>query len=114
MGSAIASAALDVIVDEGLIQKSAEMGAYLREKRRGMNSELVKEVRGKGLLITVELVDAAGKARQYTEAMMREGVLAKETHETVIRFAPPLVISQEEVDWAMEGIKSVLVKNSGT
>lgn len=114
MGSAIASAALDVIVDEGLIQKSAEMGAYLREKRRGMNSELVKEVRGKGLLITVELVDAAGKARQYTEAMMREGVLAKETHETVIRFAPPLVISQEEVDWAMERIKSVLVKNSGT
>jgi ornithine--oxo-acid transaminase len=110
LGAAVASAAMDVIIDEELVKRSEEMGAYFREKLQEMNSPLVQEIRGKGLLIAVDLTESAGKARQYTEAMMRAGVLAKETHETIIRFAPPLVISKEEIDWAMEKIKSVLVK----
>jgi len=108
LGSAVASAALDVIIDEGLVQKSAEMGAYFKEQLRAMNSPLIKTVRGKGLLIAIDLTDSAGKARQYTEALMKAGVLAKETHETIIRFAPPLVITKEDIDWAIKKIKTVL------
>ena len=110
LGAAVASAALDVIVEEDLIAKSAEMGGYFQKKLEEMDSPLVREVRGKGLLIAIELTEKAGKARQYTEAMMHKGVLAKETHETIVRFAPPLVISKDEIDWAMERIRSVLAQ----
>ena len=110
LGSAVASAALDVIVDENLVQRAEELGNYFKEKLEEMNSPLVGKVRGRGLLIAIELAENAGKARQYAEAMMREGVLVKETHETIIRFAPPLIITREEIDWAVERVASVLAE----
>ena len=110
LGSAVASAALDVIVDENLVQRAEELGNYFKGKLEEMNSPLVGKVRGRGLLIAIELAENAGKARQYAEAMMREGVLVKETHETIIRFAPPLIITREEIDWAVERVASVLAE----
>jgi ornithine--oxo-acid transaminase len=107
LGSAVASAALDVIVEEKLVERSHEMGEYFMEQLNALNSSLIKVVRGKGLLIAIELTEKAGKARKYTEALKDAGVLAKETHETIIRFAPPLVISKEEIDWAMDKIKTI-------
>ncbi len=110
LGSAVASAALDVIVDENLVQRAEELGNYFKGKLEEMNSPLVGKVRGRGLLIAIELAENAGKARQYAEAMMREGVLVKETHETIIRFAPPLIITRDEIDWAVERVASVLAE----
>jgi ornithine--oxo-acid transaminase len=108
LACAIASAALDVIVDERLVERSAEMGEYFLGRLRAIKSNNIKEARGKGLLIAVELKPEAGPARKFTEALMREGVLAKETHVTTIRFAPPLVITKKEIDWAIERIEKVL------
>ena len=101
-------AALDVIVGERLPERSAEMGAYFMERLRAMKSQRVKEVRGKGLLIGVEIKEEHGTARPYCEKLMGLGILAKETHHQVIRFAPPLVISREEADWALDRIAKVL------
>ncbi|HET8947533.1 MAG TPA: ornithine--oxo-acid transaminase [Candidatus Polarisedimenticolia bacterium] len=101
-------AALDVLVDEKLAQKSDEMGRYFMERLRAMNSPHVKEVRGRGLLIGVHIKDDHGTARPYCEKLMDLGILAKETHGQVIRFAPPLVISREEADWALDRIAKVL------
>ena len=108
LACAIASAALDVIVDEKLCDRALEMGEYFLGKLRGIKSGKIKDVRGRGLLIAIELKKDAGKARQYTEALMKEGVLAKETHETTIRFAPPLVIAKADIDWAVSMIAKVL------
>jgi len=80
------------------------------EKLKTIKSRHIKEVRGKGLLIGIELVDEAGGARRFCEALAREGILSKETHENVIRFAPPLVISREDIDWAFERINKVLTE----
>jgi ornithine--oxo-acid transaminase len=101
-------AALDVITSEKLVERSAEMGQYFMKRLRGMNSPYAKEVRGKGLLIGVEIKQEHGTARPYCEKLMKLGILAKETHEQVIRFAPPLVISREEADWALDRIAQVL------
>jgi len=109
LACAVAREALRVIIEEHLAERATEMGAYFSEKLREMNSPLVKEIRGKGLLIGVELKPEAGKARPYCEKLMEHGLLCKETHEMVIRFAPPLVISREDVDWALEQVKSVLL-----
>ena len=109
LGAAVAREALKVLVEENLIEKSFELGEYFREQLRNVNSKHVKEIRGKGLFIGVELNDEAGGARRFCEALMGKGILAKETHENVIRFAPPLVITKEEIDWAMERIKDVLL-----
>ena len=106
---AIAREALRVIVEEKLPERTAEFGAYFIEKLREMNSPLVKEVRGKGLLIGVELKPEAGKARPYCEKLMEHGLLCKETHKSVIRFAPPLVISRDEIDWAIQQVQIVLI-----
>jgi len=84
------------------------MGSLFIDQVRAMNSPKVKEVRGKGLLVGVELTAEAGDARPYCEALMERGLLCKETHATVIRFAPPLVISREEIDWAIGHIREVL------
>ncbi|MFH1075708.1 MAG: ornithine--oxo-acid transaminase [Pseudomonadota bacterium] len=108
LACAIASAALDVIVDEKLSEHATEMGRYFIEKLQAIKSPLVKEVRGMGLLMAIELKKEAGNARKYTLALKDNGVLAKETHETTIRFAPPLVIKQEDIDWAIERITKVL------
>jgi ornithine--oxo-acid transaminase len=108
MACAVGSAALDVIIDENLVENAARMGAYFTSKLKEIDSPHVKEVRGKGLLIGVEIKRESGLARKYTEQLMNLGILAKETHEQVVRFAPPLVIKSEEIDWAMERILQVL------
>ncbi len=110
MGAAIARAALRVIVEEGLVERAQELGSYFMGRLQRVESEHVKEVRGKGLLIGVEL---DGPARVFAEALREQGILAKETHHTVLRFAPPLIISKEEIDWAMERIEPVLMDGSG-
>lgn len=107
LACAVASAALKVILDENLVQQSNENGAYFLEQLGKVSSPLIESVRGKGLMIAIQLSPEAGKARQYTEALMKKGVLAKETHQTIIRFAPPLTITKAELDWAIEQIKSV-------
>lgn len=106
LGAAVARAALRVIVDEDLVARSRELGAYFRGRLERIESEHVKEVRGKGLFLGVELFVPA---RRFCEALRDRGILCKETHKTVIRFAPPLVIKKEEIDWAMEHIEQVLL-----
>lgn len=108
LGAAVARASLGVIVDEGLAEHSAAQGEYFQERLAEVNSPHIREVRGKGLLIGVELHERAGGARRFCEALMRRGVLAKETHTHVIRFAPPLIIERDTIDWAMEPIADVL------
>jgi ornithine--oxo-acid transaminase len=108
LAAAAASAALDVLVDEGLPARAAALGTYFRAGLTALGSPRVREVRGKGLLIGVELHASAGPARPYCEALMDLGVLCKDTHSQVIRFAPPLVIEQEAIDWALTRIGQVL------
>jgi ornithine--oxo-acid transaminase len=108
LGAAVARAALKVIVEEGLIQRSEELGNYFIEQLSEIPSPYVKEVRGKGLLIGIELNEKAGGARRFCERLQEKGILAKETHERVIRFAPPLVIGKEAIDWALPIIRDVL------
>jgi ornithine--oxo-acid transaminase len=108
--AAAARAALRVLVDENMIEASATQGAYFLERLRRIDSPHVKEVRGRGLWIGIELHPAAGGARRFCEALLREGLLCKETHEHVIRIAPPLVIQREEIDWALERLARVLTK----
>lgn len=103
----VGSVALDVILDEKLPENSAAMGEYFMSKLNALDSPHVREVRGKGLLIGVEVKPESGVARKFTEELMNLGILAKETHEQVVRFAPPLVIKREEIDWAMERISKV-------
>lgn len=108
LACAVAEAALDVLVDEDLLARSRELGAWFLEQVRGLNSPNVKEVRGAGLWIGVELHPEAGGARKFCEALMHKGLLCKETHTHTIRFAPPLVIQREELEWAMGHIAEVL------
>ena len=109
LGAAVAVEALNVLVEENLIEKSYELGKYFLEELKKTSSQHIKEVRGKGLFIGVELKPEAGGARRFCEALMQRGILCKETHENVIRFAPPLVIKKEEIDWALIHIKKVLL-----
>jgi ornithine--oxo-acid transaminase len=108
LAAAIARAALKVIVEEKLVERAAQVGEYFIEQLSETPSPHVKEVRGKGLLIGVELKREAGGARRFCEALQVRGILAKETHEHVIRFAPPLVIDKEIIDWALPRIREVL------
>jgi len=108
LGAAVARAALKVIREEKLVERSYELGEYFMEQLAEIPSPHVKEVRGKGLLIGVELKPEAGGARRFCEAMQEKGILAKETHDHVIRFAPPLVIDKETIDWALPSIRDVL------
>ncbi len=101
LASACAITALEVLEEENLVEKSLEMGEYFIAQLKKINSTNIKDVRGRGLLIGVEFYS---KARPYCEKLMFEGVLCKETHDYVVRFAPPLVITKEEIDWAMERI----------
>ena len=108
MAAAVARAALRALVDEKMVENSAELGPYFMERLRGIPSRHVKEVRGKGLWIGIELHREAGGARRFCEALQHEGLLCKETHDHVIRIAPPLVIKKEEIDWAVERLEKVL------
>jgi ornithine--oxo-acid transaminase len=108
LGAAIAREAIKVLVEEDLINKSAELGEYFMTKLSGIDTKHVKEIRGRGLFIGIELNNEARGARRFCEALMDRGILCKETHENVIRFAPPLVITKDEIDWAMGHIEEVL------
>lgn len=108
LAAAVARAALKVIRDEKLAERSAELGEYFMEQLAEIPSPHVKEVRGRGLFVGVELKPEAGGARRFCEALKKAGILAKETHEHVIRFAPPLVIDKETIDWALPEIRNVL------
>ncbi|MEE8111845.1 MAG: ornithine--oxo-acid transaminase [Acidobacteriota bacterium] len=107
LACSVARAALRVLVEEKMVENSARMGAYFLERLRTLDSPKIREVRGKGLWIGVELVKEAGGARKYCEALQKKGLLCKETHEDIIRFAPPLVITREELDWAFDRVAEV-------
>lgn len=108
LAAAVARESLKVIVEEKLPEKSFELGKYFLEKLKTIESKHIKEIRGKGLFIGIELLPGAGGARRFCEALKDEGLLCKETHENVIRLAPPLVIEKEEIDWAFERIEKIL------
>ena len=106
LGAAIGRAALSVLIDEGLVERSREIGAYFKGRLERIEGEHIEEVRGKGLMIGVELTRLA---RPYCDALREAGILAKDTHGTVVRFAPPLVVTKEQIDWAMERIEPILM-----
>ena len=108
LACAVAREALRVIVDEKLCERSAELGEYLKGRLQRLESPYIKEVRGRGLFVGVELKPEAGGARRFCEALQQRGVLCKETHQNVIRFAPPLVVTKEELDWALQQVEAVL------
>jgi len=108
LACAIAREALRVLVDEKLVENAETLGNYFMDKLRSIRSDHIKAVRGRGLLIGVELKKEAGGARSFCETLMSEGLLCKETHEDTIRFTPPLVIKKKDIDWAFERIRKVL------
>jgi len=108
LGASVARAALNVITSENLSQNAAELGEYFADRLAEIPSKHVKEVRGKGLLIGVELKSSAGGGRKFAEALMERGILVKETHDNVLRFAPPLIIDRETIDWALDRIFPIL------
>ena len=108
LAAAVSTAALEVLRDEKLDERAAELGGYFMDRLRGMKSPHVEGIRGKGLLIGMVIKSSSGKARPWYEKLMSHGILAKDTHEQVIRFAPALVITKEEVDWAVEKISETL------
>lgn len=105
LACAVARTALQVLKDEHLVENASTLGAYFLDRLKTIQSKHITEVRGRGLFIGIELNT---KARPFCEALKGEGILCKETHERVIRFAPPLVVTKEELDWAFERIKKVL------
>lgn len=108
LACAIAREALKVLVEEGLIENSKKMGDYFIKELQNISSPFIKEVRGRGLLIGIELFPEAGGARRFCETLQGLGLLCKETHSHVLRVAPPLVIKREEIDWALERLTDVL------
>jgi ornithine--oxo-acid transaminase len=108
LGAAVAQAALAVIKDEKLIENAASVGEYFSDHLAEIPSKHIKEIRGKGLLIGVELKSSAGGGRRFAEALKDRGILIKETHINVLRFAPPLIIDRETIDWALERIFPVM------
>ena len=108
LACAVARAALRVLVEERLIDNAAEMGAYFLEQLHRIDNPMIKEIRGRGLMVGIEFLPEAGGARQYSERLKDNGLLCKETHEHIIRFAPPLVIDKATIDWAVERIETVL------
>jgi len=114
LACAVARTAIKVLIEEKMIDNASKLGDYFLTQLRGIKSPYIKEVRGKGLMIGVELVPEAGGARGFCEQLMAQGLLCKDTHENVIRFMPPLVITREEIDWALERIEPILVGDKPT
>ncbi|HSC48581.1 MAG TPA: ornithine--oxo-acid transaminase [Gammaproteobacteria bacterium] len=110
LAAAVGLEALDTLVDEKLAERSAELGPYLLEKLKGLKSPLIKGLRGKGLFVGIEIDAKLARAREVCERLMGQGILSKETHDTVVRLAPPLVITREQIDWAVERIALVLTE----
>jgi ornithine--oxo-acid transaminase len=111
IGSAVALAALEVLEDEKLDERAEELGKYFREKLSSIGSDKIVDVRGKGLLVALELDPSAGKARTYCNRLRERGILAKDTHGQTIRFAPALTVTKEELDWAAEIISEVVLED---
>jgi ornithine--oxo-acid transaminase len=111
LACAVARTALKVLIEEHMIDNAAAMGDYFLANLAKIRAPHIKEVRGRGLMLAVELIPEAGGGRKYCEALMSRGLLCKETHENTIRFAPPLVITREEIDWALDRIEPVLTKS---
>lgn len=110
LACAVGIAAIELLIEGCFASKSESLGSYFIFELRKIKSHLVKEVRGRGLMIGLELVDSPGIGRRFSEAMLREGVLCKETKDNVIRFSPPLIIEKKELDWSIDKIKIVLRK----
>ena len=108
LACAVARAALRVLIEEGMIDNAAEQGTYIKAGLESVRTEAIKEIRGRGLMIAVELYPEAGHARLYCEALARRGILTTATHDHIIRVSPPLVIKREEVDWAIDHVAAVL------
>ncbi len=108
LGAAIGLEALNILVEEKLVENSANMGAYLLGELQKIESPLIRDIRGRGLFIGLEIDPSLASARAICEALMERGLLSKETHETVVRLAPPLVIGRAEIDWAVQQIREVL------
>jgi len=111
LGAAVGRASLDVIVEEKLAERAAELGGWFMDELRAIDSPHVAEVRGKGLMIGVVIAKTSGTARPFCEALMERGILAKETHEQVVRFAPPLVITRDILEEALASIREVLLSS---
>ncbi|MBR0956008.1 ornithine--oxo-acid transaminase [Bradyrhizobium japonicum] len=111
LACAVARAALRVLVEEGMIENAARQGARFLEGLKDIRANTIREVRGRGLMLAVELHPEAGRARRYCEALQGKGILAKDTHEQTIRIAPPLVITSDEVDWALERLATTLTQD---
>jgi len=111
LACAVARTALKVLIEEGMIENAAKMGEYFMGQLKQIKSPVIREVRGKGLMIGVELIPEAGGARRYCEKLMTLGMLCKETHEDTVRFAPPLIIGKDEIDWALERIEAVFTES---
>lgn len=109
LACAVARTAIKVIIEEKMIENSASMGAYFLDELKKIKSPKIKELRGRGLFIGVEFFSDVGGARQYCEKLKDKGLLCKETHDNIIRFAPPLLIKKEEIDWALERIEQVFI-----
>jgi ornithine--oxo-acid transaminase len=108
LGCAIARTALRVLIEEGMVANAANMGAYFLDGLQHLKNDKIKDVRGKGLMIGLEFHPEAGGARQYAEKLKDKGLLCKETHDHIIRFAPPLVITKDVIDWALDRIAEVI------
>jgi ornithine--oxo-acid transaminase len=108
LACAVARTAIKVLIEERMIENSATMGEYFLSGLAAIKSDHIKDVRGKGLMLAVELVPEAGGARKFSERLMAHGLLCKDTHENTLRIAPPLVIMKEEIDWALEKLELVL------
>ena len=111
LACAVARAAMRVLVEEGMIENAARQGARFLEGLKDIRANTIREVRGRGLMLAVELHPEAGRARRYCEALQGKGILAKDTHEHTIRIAPPLVITGEQVDWALERFATILTQD---
>lgn len=110
LAASIGLEALNIMVEENLAGRSAELGAYLLRQLRAIDSPLIREVRGRGLFIGIEIEAKFARAREVVEALMRRGLLSKETHETVVRLAPPLVIGKAEINWALERVREIIAE----
>ena len=111
LACAVARAAMRVLVEEGMIENAARQGARFLEGLKDIRANTIREVRGRGLMLAVELHPEAGRARRYCEALQAKGILAKDTHEHTIRIAPPLVITSDQVDWALERFAATLTQD---
>lgn len=110
LACAVARTALKVLIEEGMIENAVEMGDYFLSQLKGIKSPYIKDVRGKGLMIGMELFPEAGGARRFCIKLMEKRLLCKETHDNIIRFAPPLIITKDEIDWALDKIEPVLAE----